>query len=148
MHSQISTTAVVVPVPVRSPSTLSSRRYRDKALLIGLEYRHEENGTVSPLTGIHDDVRKFRDYLIKHELYDSNNITMLLDDGVGDIRGDEPVEADPNLYRLNKPNRKTIVSTCVASLHGSYLYALLSTVARISSSCGRCEGRGSSHPPW
>lgn len=137
----------LVPVPVRSPSVLRSRRHRDKALLIGLEYRHEGNKVVPFLTGIHDDVRNFRDYLVNHELYDYRNITVLLDDGVGDIRGERSVEADPSLYRLNKPNRKTIVGACVASWLASYSYALLSTAARIPSSCGRCQGRRSPHPP-
>lgn len=89
---------------------LRSRRHRDKALLIGLEYNLERRPDVPPLSGIHDDMLQFRDYLIDHELYLPENITVLLDDGVGEIRGSRrSSEKNLELYNLHKPTRKTIL---------------------------------------
>ncbi|EKM57731.1 uncharacterized protein PHACADRAFT_192867 [Phanerochaete carnosa HHB-10118-sp] len=92
-----------------SSSLLHNRRQRDKALLVGLEYGRKGDDAVPPLPGIHEDIHCFREYLIKHELYWPNNITVLLDDGMDDTQGIKSVADDSDLYRLNKPNRKTIL---------------------------------------
>ena len=122
-----------------SETILRHRRHRDKALLIGLEYRvHDGPETVAPLTGIHEDIRQFEEHLIEHEFYEPENITVLLDDGVGLIRGHQhsaSQDADPVQYKLNKPNRQTIVSSLTLSPHADVACAHDSLVAaRVPSS--------------
>ncbi|GJE85399.1 hypothetical protein PsYK624_014780 [Phanerochaete sordida] len=94
-----------------SEDILRGRRHRDKALLIGLEYQvHGNPERVPPLTGIHNDILAFRKYLVEHELYEPDNIIVLLDDGVGDIYGDgRSPGMDDDLYKLHMPNRQTIL---------------------------------------
>ena len=82
------------PAARPSSSTFLRDRRSDKALLIGLEYRLERNEDVSSITGVHDDVRKFKKHLISHEGYLPENITVLLDDGIGDITGGAVTDAD------------------------------------------------------
>jgi hypothetical protein len=85
------------------PTKHTHDRRRDKALLIGLEYRfssqsivYPKHGIVKPLSNVHRDVEALRQYLIEHLHYLPENITLMLDDG-----------KEPSL----QPTRSNIVST-------------------------------------
>ena len=63
-------------------------RRRDKALLIGVEYRrptaqplNSKHGDVKPLDNVHEDVQTFRQHLLQHCHYRPENITVMVDDG-------------------------------------------------------------------
>ena len=62
-----------LPTPTRD-------RTRDKALLIGIEYRwHPGYDEVTALSNTHKDVRLLEKFLIEHEGYLPQNITVLVD---------------------------------------------------------------------
>ncbi|KIP04712.1 hypothetical protein PHLGIDRAFT_129342 [Phlebiopsis gigantea 11061_1 CR5-6] len=61
-------------------STPTRDRTRDKALLIGIEYRwHQGYDEVTALSNPHKDVQLLKTFLIEHEGYLEQNITVLVD---------------------------------------------------------------------
>ncbi|KAF7791722.1 hypothetical protein EIP86_002746 [Pleurotus ostreatoroseus] len=55
-------------------------RSRDKALLIGFEYRNAPNAPIDlALTGVHDEIMQFRKHLLEYQGYTEQNVKVILD---------------------------------------------------------------------
>lgn len=95
-QAQLRRNRAPLPTPIRD-------RSRDKALLIGIEYKWPpSHDDVSSLSNPHSDVDLLWKHLVEHEGYLPENITVLRD--------------GPEIDSLMEPNRLNIVSNLIPGI--------------------------------